>query len=133
MLADLKEGFRFVRHHVWLWGAFLAATFAYLLFMGPTEVLLPVRRAQHHARGSALLDAGIRFCQRRCRCNIRCNGGGSPTEVTTRRYMTFIYIVDRLDRSVWRAMGSPGSAWQSNDRRLLRSISSRRRQARLCG
>jgi hypothetical protein len=35
------EGFRFVRTHVWLWGTFAVATVAYLLFMGPTEVLLP--------------------------------------------------------------------------------------------
>jgi hypothetical protein len=26
---------------VWLWGTFLSATFTYLLFVGPTEVLLP--------------------------------------------------------------------------------------------
>jgi hypothetical protein len=30
-----------VRSHVWLWGTFLSATFTYLLFVGPTEVLLP--------------------------------------------------------------------------------------------
>jgi hypothetical protein len=30
-----------VRRHVWLWGTFLSATFTYLLFVGPTEVLLP--------------------------------------------------------------------------------------------
>src|SRR5437660_1029125 len=59
VLADLKEGFRFVRQHVWLWGTFLAAMFAYLLFMGPTEVLLPfvVRNIMH---GSAL-DLGFVF------------------------------------------------------------------------
>jgi DHA3 family tetracycline resistance protein-like MFS transporter len=40
-LRDIRDGFRFVRRHVWLWGTFLAATIAYLLFMGPVEVLLP--------------------------------------------------------------------------------------------
>ena len=40
-LRDVGEGFRFVRGHVWLWGSFLVATLAYLLFMGPVEVLLP--------------------------------------------------------------------------------------------
>ncbi len=41
-LADVREGFRFVRARVWLWGTLLAATFAYLLFIGPQEVLLPL-------------------------------------------------------------------------------------------
>ncbi len=39
---DVREGFRFVRARVWLWGTLLAATFAYLLFIGPQEVLLPL-------------------------------------------------------------------------------------------
>jgi hypothetical protein len=39
--AELREGVGYVRRHVWLWGTFLSATFTYLLFVGPTEVLLP--------------------------------------------------------------------------------------------
>jgi MFS family permease len=39
--AELREGLSYVRRHVWLWGTFLSATFTYLLFVGPTEVLLP--------------------------------------------------------------------------------------------
>ena len=41
-LADVREGFRFVRARVWLWGTLVAAAFAYLLFIGPQEVLLPL-------------------------------------------------------------------------------------------
>jgi MFS family permease len=37
----VAEGLRFVRRRVWLWGTLLSATFAYLAFMGPAEVLLP--------------------------------------------------------------------------------------------
>jgi len=40
-IAALKEGLRFVRRRVWLWGTLVSAAFAYLLFLGPTEVLLP--------------------------------------------------------------------------------------------
>ena len=40
-LREIREGFGYVRAHTWLWGTFAAATIAYLLFMGPTEVLLP--------------------------------------------------------------------------------------------
>jgi DHA3 family tetracycline resistance protein-like MFS transporter len=38
---ELREGFRFVRSRTWLWGTLLAATLAYLIFWGPSEVLLP--------------------------------------------------------------------------------------------
>jgi len=30
---EIREGFAYVRAHVWLWGTFAAATIAYLLFM----------------------------------------------------------------------------------------------------
>lgn len=38
---EMRAGVSYVRRHVWLWGTFLSATFTYLLFVGPTEVLLP--------------------------------------------------------------------------------------------
>jgi MFS family permease len=39
--AAVKEGLRFVRRRVWLWGTLVSAAFAYLVFLGPAEVLLP--------------------------------------------------------------------------------------------
>jgi DHA3 family tetracycline resistance protein-like MFS transporter len=39
--AAVLDGLRFVRRHVWLWGTLASAAIAYLLFLGPTEVLLP--------------------------------------------------------------------------------------------
>jgi hypothetical protein len=60
--ADLREGLRYVRSNVWLWGTFVAATFSYLLFLGPTEVLLPyiVKNELHGGAGSLgfVLGAG---------------------------------------------------------------------------
>ena len=41
VLAEMKVGLKYVRSEVWLWGTFGAAALAYLLFMGPVEVLLP--------------------------------------------------------------------------------------------
>jgi DHA3 family tetracycline resistance protein-like MFS transporter len=41
MLGEIREGLRYVGSQVWLWGTFLAATLAYLIFWGPSEVLLP--------------------------------------------------------------------------------------------
>ena len=39
--AEIREGLSFVRSRPWLWGTFAAATLAYLVFLGPAEVLLP--------------------------------------------------------------------------------------------
>jgi DHA3 family tetracycline resistance protein-like MFS transporter len=38
---EIATGLGYVRHHAWLWATFASAAVAYLLFMGPTEVLLP--------------------------------------------------------------------------------------------
>jgi DHA3 family tetracycline resistance protein-like MFS transporter len=88
VIADLQEGFGFVRRHVWLWGTFLAATFAYLLFMGPTEVLLPfvVRNIMH---GSAL-DLGFVFASGGV--GAICAAVVVARHGLPRRHMTFIYI-----------------------------------------
>jgi len=40
-VAAVRDGFRYVRTHVWLWGTLVSAAVAYLVFLGPTEVLLP--------------------------------------------------------------------------------------------
>jgi hypothetical protein len=39
--ADVREGWRFVRERRWRWVTFVSAAVAYLLFMGPVEVLVP--------------------------------------------------------------------------------------------
>jgi len=41
VMADVRQGYAFVRGNVWLWGTLLSAAVAYLLFLGPVEVLLP--------------------------------------------------------------------------------------------
>ncbi len=52
-VAAMVEGLRFVRHRVWLWGTLLSAAVAYLVFLGPTEVLLPyvVKNDLHGSAG----------------------------------------------------------------------------------
>jgi len=40
-LAEMAEGFRFVRRNPWLWATLLAAMFSLLVFVGPMSVLLP--------------------------------------------------------------------------------------------
>ena len=61
---DVGEGLGYVRRHVWLWGTFISATFTYLLFIGPTQVLLPyiIRNSLHQgasAYGIVLAAGGV--------------------------------------------------------------------------
>jgi MFS family permease len=51
-VADLRDGVRFLRGRAWLWATFAAAAIAYLLFMGPVEVLLPFV-VKHRLHGGA--------------------------------------------------------------------------------
>jgi MFS family permease len=57
--AALREGLSFIRRRVWLWGTLAAAAAAYLVFLGPTEVLLPymVKNELHASAG----DLGLVF------------------------------------------------------------------------
>jgi len=51
-LQDVLVGLRYVRSRVWLWGTFVGATASYLLFIGPSEVLLPYI-VKHDLHGGA--------------------------------------------------------------------------------
>jgi MFS family permease len=53
-LAAIAEGLRFVRARTWLWGTLGSAAIAYLVFLGPAEVLLPfvVKNELHASAGT---------------------------------------------------------------------------------
>jgi DHA3 family tetracycline resistance protein-like MFS transporter len=53
-LTAVREGMRFIRRRVWLWGTLASAAVAYLVFLGPTEVLLPylVKNNLHASAGT---------------------------------------------------------------------------------
>ena len=59
VVADLREGWRFVRERRWLWVTFASAAIAYLLFMGPVEVLVPY--VVKHDLGATASDLGLIF------------------------------------------------------------------------
>jgi len=87
-LSEVREGFRFVRARVWLWGTLLAAAFAYLLFIGPQEVLLPLlvkNELGHSARvlGFILAMGGVGAIGSALIMGHR----GAP-----RRFITFMYL-----------------------------------------
>ncbi len=108
VLSEVAEGYRYVRSNVWLWGTFLAATFAYLLFMGPSDVLLPYM-VKNELGGSAS-DLGL----------ILAAGGVGAifAEIlmahrgTPRRHMTFIYVVWTLSTFAIAGYGLARDRWQ---------------------
>ncbi len=108
-IADIREGFAFVRSQVWLWGTFLAATLGYLIFWGPSEVLLPfvVRNEMH---GSAA-DLGLIFAV---------GGSGAMTSAIVmgnrempRRNVTFIYVVWTVSTLAIAGYGLARFPWQA--------------------
>src|SRR5262245_4863285 len=109
VIGDIREGFRYVRSQVWLWGTFLAATLGYLIFWGPSEVLLPfvVRNGMH---GSAA-DLGLIFA---------IGGIGAMSSAVVmgnrqmpRRNMTFIYVVWTLSTLAIAGYGFARLPWQA--------------------
>jgi hypothetical protein len=109
VIADIREGFGYVRSQVWLWGTFLAATLGYLIFWGPSEVLLPfvVRNDLH---GTAA-DLGFIFAV---------GGIGAMTSAVVmgnrqmpRRSMTFIYVVWTASTLAIAGYGLARFPWQA--------------------
>ena len=127
-VAAIKEGVRFVRGRVWLWGTLLSATFAYLAFMGPTEVLLPyvVKNELHASAG----DLGLVFAAGRSRRRRRRSPDGAAGAPAPRRHLH----VRRLDaRDAGRRRLRARHGVLAADARLPASSTRSRRRARSSG
>ena len=109
VLDDVKEGFRYVRANPWLWATLLAATFAYLLFTGPVDVLLPYLVKNELNAGAGTLGL------------ILAVGGigaiGAALAVgtlgTPKRGMTFIYVAWTVSTLALVGYGLARNAWQA--------------------
>lgn len=107
--AEVREGFRFVRERVWLWGTLLAAAFAYLLFIGPQEVLLPLLVKDRW--GGSPLTLGF----------ILAMGGVGAIgaaivmgqRAAPRRFITFMYIAWTLSTLAVAGFGLAHAPWQA--------------------
>jgi DHA3 family tetracycline resistance protein-like MFS transporter len=105
---ELAEGFAYVRRHVWLWGTFACAGVAYLLFMGPAEVLLPFM-VKHVLAGSGV-QLGLVFGAGglgSVLCALVMSRSGLPA-----RGMSFIYAVWTAATLAVAGYGLANAIWQ---------------------
>ena len=106
--AALVSGLRFVRRRVWIWGTLISAAFAYLVFMGPTEVLLPyvVKNGLHGTAG----ELGMVFAAGgigSIACAVLMGQRGHP-----RRDITFMYVVWTAATLAVAGYGLATAVWQ---------------------
>jgi DHA3 family tetracycline resistance protein-like MFS transporter len=105
---EIRSGLRYVRRHVWLWATFVSAAIAYLLFMGPAEVLLPYL-VKNELHGSAA-DLGIVFAAGgigSVGCAAVIGQRGLP-----RRDITFMYVTWTLATLAIAGYGLATAIWQ---------------------
>ena len=106
--ADIRDGFAYIRKHVWLWGTFASAAVAYLVFMGPAEVLLPFL-VKNDLSGSAA-DLGLVFAAGgigSVGCAALIGQRGLP-----RRDITFMYVAWALATLAVAGYGLATAIWQ---------------------
>ena len=104
---EILAGLRYVRSHAWLWATLVSAAIAYLLFMGPTEVLLPYIVKNHLRDGAGAL--GLIFAGGglgSLLCAILIGQRGLP-----RRSITFMYIVWTLATLAIAGYGVANGLW----------------------
>ena len=106
--GDIRAGFAYIRKHVWLWGTFASAAVAYLVFMGPAEVLLPFL-VKNDLHGSAA-DLGLVFAAGgigSVGCAALMGQRGIP-----RRDITFMYAAWTLATLAVAGYGLATAIWQ---------------------
>ena len=106
--SDLLQGFAYVRRHTWLWGTFVTAAVSYLLFLGPTEVLLPYLVKEHLAGsgtdlGLVLGAGGVGSIA----CALAMGQNGIP-----RREILFMYLAWTLATVAIAGYGVASAIWQ---------------------
>jgi MFS family permease len=105
--SEIADGLRYVAGEPWLWVTLAGAAIAYLLFMGPVEVLLPyvIKEQMHQSAGSLGLvyaagGAGSLVCA------LAIGGRGLP-----RRPVRFIYVTWTIATLAVAGYGVARSDW----------------------
>jgi hypothetical protein len=104
---EVAAGLRYVRSHAWLWATLVSAAIAYLLFMGPTEVLVPFIVKNRLSDGAGAL--GLVFAAGglgSLLCAILIGQRGLP-----RRALTFMYICWTLATLAIAGYGLSSQLW----------------------
>src|SRR5438552_3886581 len=107
-LVAVKEGLRFIRKRVWLWGTLGSAAIAYLVFLGPTEVLLPY--VVKNDLGASSLTLGFVFAAGGLGAvgsAVWMGSRGQP-----RRHISFMYGTWTLATLAVAGYGLATAAWQ---------------------
>ncbi len=107
--ADACEGLAYVRSHVRLWGTFSAATLAYLIFLGPAEVLLPY--IVKNELGGTASDLGTIYAMGglgAIAASVWVAQRGMP-----QRNMTFIYVAWSLSTLAVAGYGFATLSWHA--------------------
>ena len=107
VLADLREGFGYVRRTSWLWSTLLFALVAVLFVVGPLEVLLPF--AVRDNLGGGAEDYGLALAA------FGVGGAVGALAISSgrlpRRYLTVMILMWGLGSLPFAAIGVAGALW----------------------
>ncbi len=109
VVTEIREGFGYVRTQVWLWGTFLAATLAYLIFWGPAEVLLPLIVKKE--MGGSAGELGLILAMGGIGAMLAALVMGHRD--MPRRHMTFMYLVWTASTLMIAGYGIAQLPWQA--------------------
>ncbi|HEV8459577.1 MAG TPA: MFS transporter [Gaiellaceae bacterium] len=132
-IGAIAEGLRFVRRRVWLWGTLASAAVAYLVFMGPAEVLLPY--VIKNEIGGSARDLGLVFAAGgtgAIAAALVMGQRGQPRRDVTVMYATWTLATLAvagygLATATWQLMLAPSCSRIRNARHTRRSSGDRRR------
>jgi DHA3 family tetracycline resistance protein-like MFS transporter len=107
MLAEIREGFRFVRSEMWIWGTLVCASLFLLVYLGPWDVLVPY--VVKNELGATARDLGFVYAA---------SGVGAVLAAAVmaqrrlpRRAITFMYVSFTLEVAMLIVYGVAGAVW----------------------
>jgi MFS family permease len=107
MLAEIREGFRFVRSATWIWGTLVCASLFLLVYIGPWDVLIPY--VVKNELGATARDLGFVYAA---------SGLGAVIAAVVRaqrrlprRAITFMYLAFTLEASMLVVYGFAAAVW----------------------
>jgi MFS family permease len=107
MLAEIREGIRFVRSATWIWGTLVCASLFLLVYIGPWDVLVPY--VVKNELGATARDLGFVYAA---------SGLGAVIAAVVmaqrrlpRRAITFMYLGFTLEASMLVVYGVAAAVW----------------------